>query len=85
MISTPAPIPELLSRLGRLAEKRHTDRDTLLSEAIVAYLEREEHPKLTIEEKIAILFADVPPEERAKVPTDLTDNLDHHIYGTPKK
>ncbi|HEY3411452.1 MAG TPA: hypothetical protein VGM51_00195 [Armatimonadota bacterium] len=39
---------------------------------------------LTIEEKIAALFADVPESEWAKLPPDLTDNLDHYIYGTPK-
>jgi hypothetical protein len=31
------------------------------------------------------LFGDAPPEERARVPADLTDNLDHYIYGLPKK
>jgi hypothetical protein len=41
--------------------------------------------KPTIQEEIAALFADIPPEERAKVPADLTDQLDHYIYGTPKK
>ena len=41
--------------------------------------------KLSITEKILERFKDVPPEERAKVPADLTDNLDHYIYGLPKK
>ena len=39
----------------------------------------------TIEEKIATLFADVPESEWARVPLDLCDNLDHYIYGTPKR
>jgi predicted transcriptional regulator len=34
--------PDLLMRLERLAQARHTDRDALLSEAIRAYLDREE-------------------------------------------
>ena len=41
--------------------------------------------KLTITEKMMERFSNVPPEERAKVPADLTDNLDHYIYGLPKK
>ncbi len=39
----------------------------------------------TIEEKILARFSQIPAEERSKVPADLTDNLDHYIYGTPKK
>jgi hypothetical protein len=42
-------------------------------------------PKLTITQRILERFQHVPPEERAKVPKDLTDNLDHYIYGLPKK
>ncbi len=39
----------------------------------------------SIEEKIAAIWADVPAEEWAKLPPDLSDQLDHYIYGTPKK
>jgi len=38
----------------------------------------------TIEEKIAAIMADVPQEEWDRLPADLTDHLDHYIYGTPK-
>lgn len=46
-----------------------------------------------IEDVAERLFADVPEEEWAKLPdgflpmcpNDLLDNLDHYIYGTPKK
>jgi hypothetical protein len=41
--------------------------------------------KLTIEEKILARAMQTPPEERAKIPTDLAENLDHYIYGWPKK
>ena len=36
--------------------------------------------KLSITEKIIERFKNVPPEEIAKVPIDLTENLDHYIY-----
>ena len=39
----------------------------------------------SIEEKIEEIMADVPEEEWAKLPPDLSDNLDHYIYGTPKR
>ena len=38
-----------------------------------------------IEDIIAELTKDIPPEELAKLPTDLGENLDHYLYGAPKK
>ena len=38
----------------------------------------------TIEEKLRAIVADVPQEEWDRLPADLTDHLDHYIYGTPK-
>ena len=35
-------------------------------------------------ERIIEIGARVPPEEWAKVPKDLSVNLDHYLYGTPK-
>jgi len=40
---------------------------------------------LSIEDKIAAITADVPNEEWAKLPPDLSDHLDHYVYGTPKR
>jgi hypothetical protein len=39
----------------------------------------------SIEEKLAAIWAEVPASEWAKLPDDLTDHLDHYVYGTPKK
>jgi len=39
----------------------------------------------TIEEQIAAIWADVPASELDKLPPDLSDTLDHYIYGTPKE
>ena len=38
----------------------------------------------TIEEKLHAAWADVPKEEWDRLPVDLTEHLDHYIYGTPK-
>jgi len=38
-----------------------------------------------IEDILAELASEIPEEEWRKLPSDLTDNLDHYLYGTPKK
>jgi hypothetical protein len=39
----------------------------------------------SIEEEIAEIVADIPPEAWKRLPDDLSDQLDHYIYGTPKR
>lgn len=38
-----------------------------------------------IEEVLGEIGARVPPEEWARLPTDFSDQLDHYLYGTPKR
>ena len=38
-----------------------------------------------IEEVLAALASEVPQAEWNKLPNDLTDHLDHYLYGTPKR
>jgi hypothetical protein len=38
-----------------------------------------------IAEVLAEIAAAIPSSELAKLPSDLTDQLDHYIYGTPKQ
>lgn len=40
---------------------------------------------LALEDDLLVLANAVPSEEWAKVPSDLNDNLDHYLYGSPKK
>ncbi len=37
-----------------------------------------------IEDILSDLANEIPDEEWEKLPSDLTDNLDHYLYGTPK-
>jgi len=37
-----------------------------------------------IEDILSELASEIPEEEWEKLPSDLTDNLDHYLYGTPK-
>ena len=50
---------------------------------------RQESAEATAEkpiwEEILELTADVPDEEWDKLPTDLAEQHDHYIYGTPKR
>ncbi|HZP84594.1 MAG TPA: hypothetical protein VFB21_23365 [Chthonomonadaceae bacterium] len=49
--------------------------------------EETEEPKDTrsLDEKLAEIAASIPKEELAKLPPDFCDQLDHYIYGTPKR
>ena len=38
-----------------------------------------------IEEILAELATELPEEEWDKLPADLSDNIDHYVYGTPKR
>ena len=39
----------------------------------------------SIEDVLGEISSEIPAEEWRKLPTDLSDNLDHYIYGWPKK
>ena len=66
---------------GELLEITQIEELSLLpaGEGVVA------NPERPIEEIIRELAAEVPQEEWDRLPRDLTDNLDHYIYGTPKR
>jgi hypothetical protein len=36
-------------------------------------------------EEVAAIGASVPREEWEKLPRDLSENLDHYLYGAPKR
>jgi len=40
---------------------------------------------LTLEDDLLAIGMRVPPEERAKLPRDFNENLDHYLYGAPRK
>jgi Arc/MetJ-type ribon-helix-helix transcriptional regulator len=74
--------------------------DDLVAEAVRDYLQRRQkqapppaqaanpadaRAHKPIWEEILELTADVPDEEWDKLPTDLAEQHDHYIYGTPKR
>ena len=44
-----------------------------------------EPARIPIWEKIIALTADIPPEELDKPPVDGAAQLDHYLYGAPKR
>jgi len=41
--------------------------------------------EITLEEKLRAIAAKVPKREWKKIPKDLVANLDHYLYGFPKR
>jgi hypothetical protein len=74
LLDDPAALPEGATVQVELLEK---DVNTLSSE--------DGSKGLPIEHELAAIWRDVPAEEWANLPRDLSDNLDHYVYGTPKK
>ena len=44
-----------------------------------------EPPRMTIWDKIDAIIKRVPPEAWDELPTDGSINVDHYLYGAPKK
>ena len=43
------------------------------------------HDTRPMVEVLAEIAATIPPAELTKLPPDFTDQLDHYVYGTPKR
>ena len=90
--------PEQKSLLATLSRETGKPIPALLAEALEVLQEREhaghevtstvpspqETPK-PIWEQFAEAFNDVPEEDIARVPTDLASQVDHYVYGLPKR
>jgi hypothetical protein len=42
-------------------------------------------PRKTLLEEIREIYQDIPEAEWEKLPRDGSENLDHYLYGAPKK
>lgn len=45
----------------------------------------DDKPKKPLSERIRDLWADLPPDALAKLPTDGASQVDHYVYGLPKR
>jgi len=46
---------------------------------------KSENALLTLIDDLRAIGTETPPEEWAKLPADFNENLDHYLYGSPKK
>ena len=70
-----------LSPQGKLLKITRVDEITIQPAGEVPF----DSTARPIEDVIAELAAQVPQAEWDRLPDDLTDNLDHYLYGTPKR
>ncbi len=54
-------------------------------EQVLEFVENLEPPRRTLWEMWQEHLKDIPEEELDKIPTDASQNLDHYLYGAPKK
>jgi plasmid stability protein len=72
------------------ARARGVSAEQFVQQIVDHELERQENPpagipKRRISQRIAEIMADVPPEEFAKLPRDGARQVDHYVYGLPKR
>ncbi|MBX3267196.1 MAG: hypothetical protein KF831_10855 [Acidobacteria bacterium] len=54
-------------------------------EKVLEFVSSLHQPKKTIWEKLDERLSKVPDEEFAELPADASSNLNHYLYGSPKK
>ena len=54
-------------------------------EKVLEFVENLEPPRKTLWEMWQKHLKDIPEAELDKIPTDASVNLDHYLYGAPKK
>lgn len=92
---TPDQVERLAERFQR-ARQRGRARlrlRTVADQADTVELEVEEAPAPTretekrprVEDLLREIAAEIPEDARRSLPPDLTDNLDHYLYGTPRR
>ena len=54
-------------------------------EKVLEFVDALDTPRKTIWDKLDERLKNVPTEEFAEIPVDASTNLDHYLYGAPKK
>jgi len=79
-IASPTITEQVVEKLNELpAEKQQQVLD------FVEFMFQKHQPLKSIVDTIDEIMADVPPEDLAELPADASLNLDHYLYGSPKK
>jgi hypothetical protein len=77
--------PALWAEIERRVPAR--ERSAFIRRAIERELNShpQPHPSKPLWEQIVDLGDAIPEEERANLPADSSENLDHYLYGAPRK
>ena len=67
----------------------HLDASAILPEGAKVNVqlmpaEADSRSAASLENELAGIWADVPKTEWNRLPSDLTDKIDHYVYGIPK-
>lgn len=70
-------------------EQKIVNKVKILSEEqqgkVLEFVEALDIPKKSIWDKLEERIKNIPEEELAELPADAAQNLDHYLYGSPKK
>lgn len=77
----------LIERFRALPLEKQREALSYVEELLVKTDSERELPphRLTLWDSVRDLVESVPPEERSEVPTDGSLNVDHYLYGAPKR
>lgn len=79
--------PELERQLTIRAASRGVPLEAWVEEALETLVDTSEAPPPTtpIWERIVNAARAIPDDERARLPADAPENLDHYLYGAPRQ
>ena len=77
---------KVIEKLRELPKSRQAEVLKYVEELVSHEADRENGPgQPAIWDKIETIMSDVPDEVLATIPTDGSINVDHYLYGAPKK
>jgi antitoxin (DNA-binding transcriptional repressor) of toxin-antitoxin stability system len=80
---------EAAANFGSLLERVRAGEEVVIERdaqplAVLRAAAPEPSPDQSLDRIFASIVRDIPDEDWQQVPADLSQNLDHYLYGTPK-
>jgi len=69
---------------GKIIERVHT-LTTAKQEEVLRFVESLTAQRKPLLDEIREMYEDVPDSEWERLPSDASENLDHYLYGAPKR
>ena len=77
--------PEIEAELAANAREQGLSAEQYTRQVIEQAIELAVHPRKPVSEIIGEIWADLPDEARARLPCDGASQVDHYVYGLPKR